>query len=65
MRQFLLLDVGYKLASEAAKFRRYSRIRIPDALIWGSAVAHKRTLLTRNTRDFNPDDARVLVPYRL
>ncbi|MBI4702092.1 MAG: PIN domain-containing protein [Deltaproteobacteria bacterium] len=62
---FRILPVDHDVAEEAVRLRRSRRLRLPDALILATARVHRRTLATRNTRDFSPDDPGVAVPYRL
>ena len=60
---FKLVPIDAPVAERAATIRRQTRIRLPDAIIWASAAAHDMLLVTRNTRDFPPDDPGVRVPY--
>jgi hypothetical protein len=38
---------------------------MPDAIILATAKCHGLTLATRNTKDFDPADPGIVVPYRL
>lgn len=40
------------MAGAAGRIRRETGIRTPDALIAGTALVHRLTLLTRNLSDF-------------
>jgi|GEM_PF-2246502 len=60
------LPVSAKIADLAARLRRSERWKLLDALQAAVALAHGLTLVTRNTRDFQPGGSpAVLIPYRL
>lgn len=60
------LPVSAEIADLAARLRRSERWKLPDALQAAVALAHGLTLVTRNTRDFQPGgNPAVLIPYRL
>ena len=44
--------VDEAIAERAARLRRLSSLRLPDALIAATALHHRLTLVTRNVRDF-------------
>lgn len=46
------LPVDRRVAERAAAVRRDCGLRLPDALIAGTALIHDLTLLTRNRADF-------------
>jgi predicted nucleic acid-binding protein len=53
-------------ADLAASFRREHHWKLPDAFQAAIAQQHKLKLVTRNTKDFNPQKYHfVLVPYQL
>lgn len=63
---FPTLPMTAEIADEAARLRRSVRWKLPDAIQAAIALAHGLTLVTRNTRDFQPGgDPEVLVPYEL
>ena len=63
---FPALPVTVEIADDAARLRRSARWKLPDAIQAAIARAHGLTLVTRNTRDFQPGgDPEVLIPYRL
>ena len=51
------------VADRAVSIRAQRRIRLPDAIIWASAQAHSMLLVSRNTKDFPPDEPGVRMPY--
>ena len=65
LSDFTLLPVDSEVAERAVGLRRDHRIKLPDAVIWATAQAHALLLVTRNTKDFPPDDPSVRSPYRL
>lgn len=61
---FPSLPITAEIADRAAALRRTQRWKLPDALQAAVAQQHGLTLVTRNTRDFQPGgEIRVLVPY--
>lgn len=47
-----ILSLSREVASICVKIRRSRKIKMPDAIIAATAIAHKLTLITRD-RDFN------------
>jgi predicted nucleic acid-binding protein len=63
---FPTLPLTVETADVAARLRRTQRLKLPDAFQAAVAIQHELTLVTRNTRDFQPGgDPEVLIPYRL
>ncbi len=62
---FEVLPVDGQVAEKAVELRRRHRMRLPDAIIWATAICHTVLLVTRNTRDFPADHPSVRIPYRL
>lgn len=62
---FTVIPLDEKIAEEAVRIRRGSRIKLPDAIIWASARANGALLVTRNTKDFPTDDPFVRIPYAI
>lgn len=59
-------EVDLDIAERAAALRNERRsLKLPDAVIFASAQARGRILVTRNTRDFPADMPGVRVPYTL
>jgi predicted nucleic acid-binding protein len=55
-----------EVADEAARIRRSTRLKLPDAIQAAFATRHGLKLATRNTSDFPPGKFPfVIVPYRL
>jgi len=62
---FEIIPLDLAVAETAVQLRREHHIRLPDAIIWATAKAHKAVLVTRNTKDFNPDWDGIRLPYTL
>ncbi|MFD2252101.1 hypothetical protein FHS82_003518 [Pseudochelatococcus lubricantis] len=62
---FKVVALDDEIASRAVELRRAHRIKLPDAVIWATAQTAGRLLVTRNTKDFPPDDPGVREPYAL
>ena len=63
--EFSVLGLDGPIAERAVSLRQTHRLKLPDAVIWATAQCHGRLLVTRNIRDFPPDDPGVRAPYRL
>jgi predicted nucleic acid-binding protein len=64
LRHFDLCPISTEIADFCVKLRQKHKLRIPDALIWATALQHECQLVTRNTRDFDDDHPSVRIPYR-
>lgn len=60
---FELLGIDVATADQAVQLRRSRRIKLPDAIIWATALCSSCLLVTRNTRDMDAGDPGVRVPY--
>ncbi|MGB9407628.1 MAG: type II toxin-antitoxin system VapC family toxin [Terracidiphilus sp.] len=65
LQSFDLLQIDAKTAERAVLIRKTRRIKLPDAVIWATSEVHQCLLVTRNTRDFDPNEPGVRVPYTL
>lgn len=65
LNQFKQVEIGGEIAERAVTLRRKHRMRLPDAIIWASALCLGALLVTRNSKDFSPDDPSIRVPYQL
>lgn len=63
LRDFQIVDVTRRTAREAVAIRRGRRIRLPDAVIWGTARVESALLVTRNAKDFPADEPGIRIPY--
>ncbi|MCA9941596.1 MAG: type II toxin-antitoxin system VapC family toxin [Anaerolineales bacterium] len=62
---FEVMSLDLIVAEAAIQIRRTQRIRLPDAIIWATARTNNAILVTRNTRDFPPDQPGIHLPYTL
>ncbi len=60
---FEISPIDQAVAEMAVQLRRAHRIRLPDAIIWATALANKAVLVSRNTKDFGADWDGIRVPY--
>lgn len=60
---FELLTIDSRIAEWAVQLRKTHRIKLPDAIIWATAQVNGCLLVTRNSRDMDPNDPGVRVPY--
>ena len=65
LSHFALCPVTPEIADFTIKLRQQHRLRIPDAMIWATALVHECQLVTRNTRDFNMSHPSIRLPYQL
>jgi len=65
MSRFAVLPVNMDVSEKAIELRRQYRMRLPDAIIWATAICDSSLLVTRNTRDFPADHPGVREPYHL
>ncbi len=62
---FSLTTVDKAVAERALELRKSSRLKIPDSIIYATARENGCILVTRNTKDFNPEWPDVREPYIL
>ena len=63
---FRISELTEEVARRAAAIRSQDkRLKLPDAIIWATAQAAGRTLVTRNTRDFPSNIPGIHIPYQL
>ena len=63
--QFASVPVDETIAALAVKLRARHRIKLPDAIVWATALTNSRIFVTRNTKDFASSEPGVRVPYEL
>ena len=64
LAHFRIIALTAHVAAEAVKLRREHRLKLPDAVIWASALSENCLLVTRNTKDFPARQPGVRFPYR-
>ena len=60
---FRVLPVTQAVAERAVHLRCKHRLKLPDAIVFATALEASCLLVTRNTRDFPAHDASVRFPY--
>jgi predicted nucleic acid-binding protein len=65
LKSFDILQIDTETAEHAVQLRKTKRVKLPDAIIWATAQVHQCLLVTRNTRDFDPNEPGIRVPYTL
>lgn len=63
--QFEIIPLDLAVAERAVQLRQTHRMRLPDAIIWATALVSDAVLVTRNTKDFHPDWQGIRIPYQL
>ena len=64
LSHFQILPLSMEVAEEAAFLRRKHRLKLPDAIIWATAITHDCLLVSRNKKDFPADQPGIRFPYR-
>ena len=65
LSRFTLVPLSQQVAEITVELRRGRRLRLPDAIIWASARSEDALLVSRNSKDFPPDEPGVRMPYRV
>jgi predicted nucleic acid-binding protein len=65
LRDFHLYEVSTEVAESAIKVRQEYKIRLPDAIIWATALTSNTILVTRNTKDFSKNEPSIRIPYKI
>ena len=60
-----LYELSSEIAENAIKVRQKHKIRLPDAVIWATALTSNSILVTRNTRDFSKNEPSIRIPYSI
>jgi len=64
LAHFRLVPLTLEVAEQAILLRREYRLKLPDTIIWASAITEKCLLVSRNTKDFPTNQPGVRFPYR-
>jgi predicted nucleic acid-binding protein len=62
---FEIIRMDDAIAEEAVILRRRHRLKLSDAIIWASARTQSMLLITRNTKDFPPNEPGIRLPYKI
>mgnify|MGYP001075076227 CR=1 FL=1 len=58
-------DVSGQIADAAIQLRKEHRLKVPDAIIYGTARVEGCLIVSRNTKDLKPDWPDIRVPYEI
>ncbi|MFN0093570.1 MAG: PIN domain-containing protein [Dehalococcoidia bacterium] len=58
-----VLPLSPAITEDAWRVRRDSRLKLVDAIILATARVERIPLYTRSTKDFDPSDPSIVVPY--
>jgi predicted nucleic acid-binding protein len=64
LAHFRLVPLTLEVAEQAVLLCRKYRLKLPDAIIWASAITEKCLLVSRNAKDFPANEVGVRFPYR-
>lgn len=62
---FDIVVIDGAIAERAVDIRRTERIKLPDAIVWATALERGVLFVTRNTKDFPSGDPGVRFPYSI
>jgi predicted nucleic acid-binding protein len=65
LQNFDRVPVDHEVAIWSFNIRREHRVKLPDAIIWGTARRKNTLLITRNTKDFPESEPDIRIPYRV
>jgi len=65
LSSFEVKDLTGKIAEEAVGVRRETRMKVPDTIVYATAKEEGCLIVSRNTKDFNPEWPDVRVPYQV
>ncbi len=60
--RFPVIPISTEIAARAVAIRQQMRLKLPDAIVYASALCTGRTLVTFNTRDFPAGTPSVYCP---
>lgn len=65
LRGFTVIPIDLSVSVKAVELRKSTKMKLPDAIIWATALVDNRLLVTRNAKDFSPSNPSVRVPYTI
>lgn len=65
LASFSMVELNANVAERAVTLRQQAKLKLPDAIIQASAEVHNALLVTRNTKDFDPANPGIRVPYQV
>jgi predicted nucleic acid-binding protein len=64
LAHFRVVPLTTPIAEEAVTLRRQHRIKLPDPIIWATAITENCLLVSRNTKDFPSNQPGIRFPYQ-
>jgi predicted nucleic acid-binding protein len=65
LNRFTVLALTNNIAEKAIEIRKKYKIRLPNSVIWASALYNNCVIVTRNTKDFPENHPSVRIPYKI
>lgn len=65
LESFTVVPLNEPVAEAAIMLRRQNRLKLPDAIILGTAECEQALLVTRDTRAFPSPSPGIRIPYQL
>ena len=65
LASFRVILVDEAIADKAYTLRKRRGTKVPDALIWATAIQERCILVTRNKKDFPLADPGIRIPYEV
>jgi predicted nucleic acid-binding protein len=65
LNEFSNIKIDDQVSDLAVSIRKQHKIKLPDAIIWATALTQNRLLITRNTKDFSANEPGIYVPYQI
>lgn len=63
LEKFTIIDISKNISLQAIKNRKSKKIKLADNIIAASTQINNLTLVTRNTKDFNQINIKILNPF--
>ena len=62
---FTIISIEEKISYRSIGVRKMHKMKLPDAIIYATAMETGRLLISRNTKYFSPNDPMVREPYKI
>ena len=62
---FTIISIEETISYRSISVRKKYKIKLPDAIIYATAMETERLLISRNTKDFSPKDPMIREPYKI
>jgi predicted nucleic acid-binding protein len=65
LAEFELSPITEDVAGQAVLLSKKQRIKLPDAIVWATALANGCLFVTRNIKDFPAHEPGIRMPYKV